>query len=247
MSELEEDENLLQLLSSPETDQVRNYDVFVFELCDGNISKRKDWFSKPRRTNKFTLAQSIDICKQLLEFLRQLEASEKCHNDLKPENILYKINREKFENGDAKITINIGDFGMVDRSGGTPGWTWPNFVEERKPGRSDMYSTALLILYTMCDSEQLFYRLRDNYIELDKSWLAEFRADPLIELVIDMMNLKPSVQECLDRWERISDYVCFLTEEDLSNEYAVPRSLLEIQDNFDQTALKTVDTTILDK
>ena len=56
---------------------VRNFDVFVFELCDGNISRetKKDSSGSKitSRTKKFTLIQSVDICKQLLEGLQQLE------------------------------------------------------------------------------------------------------------------------------------------------------------------------------
>ena len=98
---------------------IKNFDVFITELCDGNLSKA---------SINFTLTQSIDICKQLLEGLQQLEKSGKCHNDLKPENILYKAIDEKYENGEKKISIKIGDFGTAGRSGGTPGWTWPCFI-----------------------------------------------------------------------------------------------------------------------
>ena len=151
----------LRLIEELNRKRVKKFDVFVTELCDGNLSKKG--------TN-FTLTQSIDICKQLLEGLEQLEKSEKSHNDLKPENILYKTGVEKYSNGDQKISIKIADFGTADRSGGTPGWTWPCFISQRKPGRSDMYSVALLILYLMCDSRHLFYRLRDNYVEGRPSW-----------------------------------------------------------------------------
>ena len=213
------------------------------ELCDGNLGKTE---------KKFTLTQSIDICKQLLQGLEQLEKSGKCHNDLKPENILYKMTDEKYENGDQKVSIKIGDFGTADRSGGTPGWTWPRFLSKREPGRSDMYSTALLMLYMMCDSRHLFYRLRDNYIEgngtLEPPWMAEFRADPLIELVIDMMNLKPSVKECIDRWDKISNHPCwFLGEIDLNEIYQIPWCWFEIQDNLDRIAIRVADATNLDK
>ena len=161
--------------------------------------------------------------------------------------MLYKFSDETYENGDRKIVIKIGDFGTADRSGGTPGWTWPRFLSIREPGRSDMYSTGLLILYVMCDSRDLFYRLRDNYIENCESWLTEFRADPLIELVMDMMSLKPTVQECIDRWEQISNDVRFLMELDLMEDYGIPWCWFEIQDNLDKTAIKVADATNLDK
>ena len=200
--------------------KVRKYDVFVFELCEGNISKVKK--------NKFTLTQSVDICKQLLEGLQQIEKSNKCHNDLKPENVLYQISRKRALNEDHKILIKIGDFGTADRSGGTPGWTWPRFLSERKSGRSDMYSTGLLILYVMCDSRDLFYRLRDNYVQGWQPWINEFRKDPLIELVIRMMGLKLSVEQCKKRWEEISTCVEIFTQENFCMEYRIPRYCFDI-------------------
>ena len=231
------------------TTDVKKYDVFVLELCEGNISKKNEKDSSQGKCStkkEFTLTQSVDICKQLLEGLEQLEESGKCHNDLKPGNILYKTSNEKYENGDAKIEIKISDFGTAGRSGGTPGWTWPRFLSKREPGKSDMYSVALLILYVMCNSRHLFYRLRDNYIGLNEHWLVDFRADPLIELVIDMMSLKPTVQECLARWEEM-DNDDFLWEIDLIDCYEVPRVLLELQDSLEKTTLKIADTTVLDK
>ena len=213
--------------------RMKNFDVFVTELCDGNLSKTD--------TN-FTLTQSVDICKQLLEGLEQLEKSEKCHNDLKPENVLYTIIDEEYKNGDPKISIKIGDFGTAGRSGGTPGWTWPKFLSERKPGRSDMYSVALLILYVMCDSRDLFYRLRDNYIESGQFWMVKFREDPMIKLVINMMNLKLSVQQCKDIWTEISDQIDVLNDSDLCMDYQITRYWFDAQ-----TPFQIANATHLDK
>ena len=99
----------------------------------------------------------------------------------------------------------------------------------------------------MCDSRDLFYRLRDNYVENCESWLAEFRADPLIQLVMNMMSLKPTVQECIYRWYLMSDNVCFLMELDFMDYYGIPWCCFEIQDNLDKTAIKVADASILDK
>ena len=126
---VDDDKKLAGLLNF-ETEKVKKYDVFVYELCDGNISEAKvtsdgslRWTSVQKR--KFTLSQSVDICKQLIQGLQQLEESNKCHNDLKPENILYKASRKRLSNGEQKISIKIGDFGTAGRSGGPPRWTWP--------------------------------------------------------------------------------------------------------------------------
>ena len=138
---IHDDENLAKLLEF-QNDEVRKYDVFVFELCDGNISKEAD--------NGFagcslSSSQAISICNQLLQGLVQLEKSKSCHNDLKPENVLFNAH----ENG--KLQIKISDFGQAGRTGGTPGWTWPKFLTDREPGKSDAYSVALLMLYVMSD------------------------------------------------------------------------------------------------
>ena len=231
-----------------ETNNVKKYDVFVFELCDGNISKdNKNGLcqTNSKKKKEFTLTQSIDVCKQLLEGLKQLEESDKCHNDLKPGNILFKTSEEKYENGDAKIVIKISDFGTAGRSGGTPGWTWPRFISKRQPGRSDMYSVASLILYVMCESRELFYRLRDNYIDSMELWLVKFRQDPLIELVIDMMSLKPSVDQCIQKWDEMADYVEILTEWNLCIDYRIPRHCFDIQDGMKRVEI--ANATVLDK
>ena len=200
-------------------------------MCDGNIKKEN---------TDFTLTQSIDICKQLLEGLQQLENSGTCHNDLKPANIFYTTSEKKYENGDQRIDIKIGDFGTANRSGGTPGWTWPNFTSKRKPGRSDMYSVGLLVLYLMCESSNLFYRLRDNYISPEDRWVNELRQDPLIKFVSDMMSLKLSTKECRKRWDKLADSVEILTEANLSMDYKVPRFWFDLQDGFDRKAYESL-------
>ena len=130
---------------------------------------------------------------------------------MKPENILVITSRKRPLGGEQKISVKIGDFGTADRSGGTPGWTWPRFLSERQPGRSDMYSTGLMILYIMCESRDLFYRLRDNYINPDQEWLEKFRTEePIIAFVIEMLNLKLSVREARRKWDEISGDVDFV-------------------------------------
>ena len=87
---------------------MKMYDVYVSELCEGNLSKENI---------DFTLEQCKAICEQLIEGLSQLENSKICHNDLKPQNILYKKSDQKYEDGSSRILIKIGDFGTAGRSG----------------------------------------------------------------------------------------------------------------------------------
>ena len=99
--------------------ELKKYDVFVFELRQGNISRQGAYGFAGQ---KLSLRESISVCEQLLEGLIQLESSNSCHNDLKPENILFSFD----QNGEIQITIS--DFGQAGRTGGTPGWTWPKFL-----------------------------------------------------------------------------------------------------------------------
>ena len=126
---------------------------------------------------------------------------------MKPENILYKISEYPDDDGNDEYEIKIGDFGTEGKNGGTPGWTWPKFMTERKPGRSDMYSVGLLILYVMCESDDLFYSIRNNYVRTGQSWVPEFRNIPLIKLVIQMIDLELNVQQCQDQWNEMVDTV----------------------------------------
>ena len=179
---MDDDQKLAGFLEF-QTEKVKKYDVFVFELCEGNISKKA--------FGGATQSESINICDQLLQGLIELENSGSCHNDLKPENVLYKSD----QNGE--IQVRISDFGTAGRTGGTPGWTWPKYLSERKAGKSDCYSVALLLLYTMCDNREVFYRIRNNYVDKMRApqWLANFRNDPFFKLITDMMNLKLTPKE----------------------------------------------------
>ena len=123
-----DDDKKLSSLLNYQSEKVRKYDIFVFELCRGNISKDS---SNGLAGLKLSRSESISVCNQLLQGLIELENSKNCHNDLKPENVLFNYD----QNG--KIQIRISDFGQAGKTGGTPGWTWPKFLSERKPGKSE--------------------------------------------------------------------------------------------------------------
>ena len=194
------------------------------------------------------MKQSKSICKQLIDGLEELKQSNLCHNDLKPDNIFYTTLQNYEYHNEKEYQVKIGDFGTAGRSGGTPGWTWPKFMSERKAGKSDMYSVALLILYVMCDNRDLFYRLRDNYVVDEELWLTQFREEPLIELVLDMMNLNLSVQQCKKRWAELSEYIENPVDESfLVMECGIPRRWLEVQDSMDTKSFRLAKATLLDE
>ena len=213
----------------------------MYEYCVGTLSQRA--FLENLKLN-----QSKNLCKQLIDGLEELEQSNLCHNDLKPDNVFYKKVKVNEHDETAQYQIKIGDFGTAGRSGGTPGWTWPKFMTERVAGKSDMYSVALLILYILCKDRNIFYRLRDNYIQGDQTLLAEFREEPLIKLIMDMMTLKLSVEECKDKWRETSCYIeNFIDDLFLFTLCGIPRRWLEVQDNMDSASFSMTNATLLDK
>ena len=129
------------------------------------------------------------------------------------------------------MELKIGDFGQANKGGGSPGWTVPQFRSKRQPGKSDMYSTGMLLLYVLCEDTELFYALRDNYVpdyEYNKPWMTTFRKMPEIEFVMKMMDLgnQPTVDECVAEWEGIKESVEMITRVRLS---FVPVDLLKVQ------------------
>ena len=190
----DDDKELAELLDMKQG-QVKKFDVFVTELMDGSLSQK----DKSEFKNKLDVFDVKSIIEQLMDGLYQLEKSGKSHNDIKPTNILYSIN-------DDEIIVKISDFSLCGRSGGTPGWTAPIFQSDRLPGKTDMYSMALVILYILCEDANTFYCLRDNFIENgNESWLKKFRKWPEIKMVMKMMNLsdQPTIEECKEQWKEI--------------------------------------------
>ena len=69
-----DDRPKLTKLLNLENDTVKKYSVFVFELCDGNISKKdKNGFNG----DALALSDAISICSQLLKGLIQLKMSNR--------------------------------------------------------------------------------------------------------------------------------------------------------------------------
>ena len=222
-----EDKNLANLLNL-EPNVTKSYDIYVTELMDGNISgKDENGFKEATERRKI-----LSIVLQLMNGLEQLEIAGKSHNDIKPSNILYS---HELNNDDEYDTIlKISDFGQCQRSGGTPGWTPPIFQGPRVPGKSDMYSMALVILYILCESADTFYWLRDNCIKEAKSaWLTKFRSFPEINLIMKMMDLnkQPSISNCRQKWIEIlnNDEFEMITSCRLQ---FIPKDYLEYQSIF---------------
>ena len=199
--------------------EIKKYEVFTTSLYDGYIC---DSLFSP---DSFQLK---DIIEQLFLGLVQLIRADRSHNDLKPTNILYRYRNKKY-------TIKIGDFGQCGTQGGTPGWTAPVFLEDRKPGKEDMYSISLVILRLLCANQSIFHCLRDNFVvnsHTTQQWMIDFLNMTEIKFVKKMMNLdnQPTFQEIDNEWSRIRDGIKIIDASRLL-QLSVPRQYLQPQYN----------------
>ena len=180
-------------------------------MCDGSLK------------DHLQLAPIIgldNMIRQLLNIVELLEAVNICHNDVKPSNLLYV---KTVTNGKTSIELKLSDFGMSDRSGGTAGWSPHNFTDERKPG-DDIYSFGLIILYVICEKNDLFYIIRDSFLadhSIDGSpepLINAFRNLPEIKIILQMIDVKttPKIQnikafdQILQNKQKIFFYHVFL-------------------------------------
>ena len=224
----EDDPNLAKMLQMT-AGEVKKFEVFVTPLFDGFIG---DTGFTPDLNERKT------IISQLLNGLQQLKNAKKCHNDLKPSNILYrKMNNSYFSRLAVFLklinlySIQIADFGQCGGNGGTPGWTAPIFQRERRPGKEDMFSVGWLILRLLCDDENLFFCLRDNFVtDTTVQWMTDFRSLPKIQLIKKMINLEnqPSVESMINEWNQIKPKVTLITKSKLIG-LGVDSSTLRIQ------------------
>ena len=154
--------------------------------------------------------QTKDVVDQVIAGVEQLSAAGKTHNDIKPTNLLYLKKTTGYD-------VMLSDFGQAGKMGGTPGWTAPVFLVERKPGREDVFSAGLVILRLLCESKELFQSLRDNYVGNAPVWLLRFRGLVEIRFVMKLINLDApfTVQQVKNEWSLIKPNVRMITRQRL--------------------------------
>ena len=180
--------------------EVKKFEVIVTKECTGSLRDLK----QERLTNEPLLS----IIQQMLEMLKQLTISGKCHNDIKPANILY--NKVLTASG-SDVQLKLGDFGLCDQLGGTPGWSPADFTNKREPGVSDLYSVGLVTLFLLSEDVELFYAIRDNSIptssDKTEQSVLEFRSLPEIKLIRQMihpmMECRVQLDDCVNQWNNI--------------------------------------------
>ena len=205
-------------------DETRQFEVFVTKLCDGNLKK---CMKEPLENH-----HRLSIINQLLDTVITLKRRNKQHNDVKPGNVLYEKKRldSAFE-----IKTKLADFGICNRSGGTPGWSPPNFTIRQKSG--DVYSVGLVILFVLCEDASLFYAIRDNFIQPDKpnyrieeQVLIAFRKLPEIKLIRQMIHpvKTVSLNECKKQWQSLLKTLEIITRQRLID-LGIPAGYLKLQ------------------
>ena len=138
---------------------------------------------------KIGTEQARVIIDQLISAQEQLQFAGICHNDIKPRNILID------EHSEGQYKVYVGDFGQANQLGGTPGWTPPEFIDERIPGVSDMYSFGLVMLYILCEDAGLFYAIRDNFIyneDFTENWYTDFLKLSEMKMICFMTRTEPN-------------------------------------------------------
>ena len=205
-----------------EPDQTVKYEVFITKKCDGNLRDLKK--------EKLTADHYSSMIKQMLSMLKHLKSLKKSHNDIKPGNVLFvkKKNKKATSTSLFDIHLKLADFGICNQSGGTPGWSPPDFTHDRVPGESDLYSVGLVILYLLCEDDELFYSIRDNYTEQGATWTNDFRQLPEIDLIRKMVNplCKPTLESCEQQWQSLK--IVLITRQRLLN-IGVPKTFLHLQ------------------
>ena len=94
----------------------------------------------------------------------------------------------------------------------------------------------MIILWLFCESKDLFYALRDNFIEnTNQHWVAEFRNLAEVQLVMKMIDLwNPlSVEKVKTEWQKLMPNLQLITKSKLSS-LGVPADLLTLQYNHNR-------------
>ena len=207
---------------------VKQFEVYITKLCEFNLAEYK-------KTKKPTVETVKCIIDQLINAQAQLQEAGVSHNDTKPRNILIDTCDD---NG---VHVYIGDFGQADKKGGTPGWTPPDFLEDRVPGVTDMYSFGRVFLYVLCENADLFYAIRDNIIleeHVNERWYQNFLQLPEIKLVLQMVKPDPidriSVSDLKKQWKQIRSTAQFISEDRLN----FPKMYKNCQENHSISQLE---------
>ena len=108
-------------------------------------------------------------------------------------------------NRDGRLRAFVADFGLTDKSGGTPRFMAPEGLDKdsRIVGKTDLYSFAITVLLTMFSAELaiklLFFPIAEN-LEIFVSSLSRF---PLLCCILKSLRSDPKTRIDFDSWSII--------------------------------------------
>lgn len=147
--------------------------VVVMDACFGNLNQLPS-------TDK---DQFLSLIMDVLNGLKYIAANDQCHGDIKPENIL--INKDQT----GKWHALIADFGMVNKTGGTPIFMAPEGLQQRIVGKSDIYSVGMTMLLGMVETEfvmKLLYLPRRKGVKFERNIIF---TNSTLRLIRDMISI----------------------------------------------------------
>ena len=122
------------------------------------------------------------------------------HGDVKPGNILVS-------HRDGRLRAFVGDFGLTNKSGGTPIFMAPEGLENdsRVKGKTDLYSFAITTLFLtfridlaikllflpVCHNVEIFRKSSKNC--------------PLLEVIFETLKTDPDDRPDFERWTEVLD------------------------------------------
>ena len=123
-----------------QTDDKR-YFCLAMELMEHSLSQYMLKYPKFNPNVMRTIAR--EVCSALM----YIASKDMAHLDVKPENILISMNSGRFS------ASKLGDFGLVDRAGGTPMFCSPEQLFEARITKSDVFGFGVTLLKMIAKNE----------------------------------------------------------------------------------------------
>ena len=115
------------------------------------------------------------------------------HKDLKPANFLVEW-RPTEEPTVQNLKVVLSDFGLVGRTGGTPVYASPEFLDP-VVGKSDLFSLGRLFTFMVTEEKSVFYALLFLPVQLQNNQNNIRRIVgqiPILNFILKMTNVLPA-------------------------------------------------------
>ena len=182
--------HILDMYSASEN---KNQAIFIMQYAKGGCLG-------DRMLRQYPWEKALKIVKQAARGLHYANSNNIIHGNLRPSNILF----------DENDTVKLSDFGLPEHYG-EKGTNWYGSPENRKDGRSDIYSLGI-IFYQM-----LFGQLPGLKKDVeDKLLMHKIKIPEQVSLIIDKMLAKKIEERYQTTDELLSDIEDFEEEHEIS-------------------------------